>query len=474
MTNNKMKSTRRKTMIMITLCVIHILWGMTYSFSVSFFPRVAIKHGLRIFEVGIVLAMSPFAGFITSSFWSILLPSTGAKHMFWAGMTLEGGCVILLGALCYIYDRITFLVLAIILQFFQGTGASMQDVVVESTVMVIYRDNIASAKGFLETFAGIGYAIGPLIGAGLYHAGGYPLPYNVIGGITIVAASLATCVLPNVGDKRAAPWKSMIKLAKSPYIILLCLGVFISVSTQSFLETNYSVYLKIFHVGIVKSATILLLIAVFYAITGMIVGFAAEYFGYRKFIISGLFLAVVGLQLNASFPYWHIQPKLWHFIVGTSIIGVSLGAVMMPVSAEVVQYARFINIPLNNSKTDIGDDLGVYSSVSGLLQISRSLGMICGPSVGSTLTSIPTIGYSWTASIFGFVTLLLLLIFTVYIIFEKKWQSVNSTKVIDDSGTYEKLPSIEEIEENPAYLKDDDESSSMELKIAKDIVKINK
>ncbi|RDD42096.1 MFS-type transporter SLC18B1 [Trichoplax sp. H2] len=456
MANSQKYTASKKGGTMALICIIYGLWGVIYSLPVPFFPREAVKCGLSVLEIGVIFAMSPAAVFVCSPLCAILLPSIGSKYMFWAGMTIEGGCTILFGTLTLMDDRISFLVFALLIRFTQGIGGAIQGVAIESTVIVLYRDRIASAKGFIETCLGIGYATGPLIGAGLYKAGGYAMPFLVIGSIVILTAPIATYTLPQVADANVAPWKSMIKLSKSFYIILLCFGIFIQVASQTFIETNYSIRLTIFHMDVVKSAAIILISATSYAVIGITVGFASDYFGYKKFILSGFFLIAIALQMMGSFPYFKIKPTLWHFMVGSALYGVGAGAVMMPMSAEMVRYA---------SENDIGDNLGVYSSVAGLFKVFQSLGTICGPSVGSSLTSVTSIGFSWTSSIFGFLALLQFLIFACYNIYEINYKPKKPTKVIDNCRTYEKLSSIEEVQEE--HVSKDGENHTIK---SKDIV----
>ncbi|EDV22580.1 uncharacterized protein TRIADDRAFT_58955 [Trichoplax adhaerens] len=431
MANSKKYTASKKGGTMALICIIYGLWGVIYSLPVPFFPREAVKCGLSVLEIGVIFAMSPAAVFVCSPLCAILLPSIGSKYMFWAGMTIEGGCTILFGTLTLMDDRISFLVFALLIRFTQGIGGAIQGVAIESTVIVLYRDRIASAK-----------------------AGGYAMPFLVIGSIVILTAPIATYTLPQVADANVAPWKSMIKLSKSFYIILLCFGIFIQVASQTFIETNYSIRLTIFHMDVVKSAAIILISATSYAVIGITVGFASDYFGYKKFILSGFFLIAIALQMMGSFPYFKIKPTLWHFMVGSALYGVGAGAVMMPMSAEMVRYA---------SENDIGDNLGVYSSVAGLFKVFQSLGTICGPSVGSSLTSVTSIGFSWTSSIFGFLALLQTLI---QLKEHLKMRSLPyRTKVIDNCGTYEKLSSIEEVQEE--HVSKDGENHTIQ---SKDIV----
>ena len=50
---------------------------------------------------------------------------------------------------------------------------------------------IATIVGIMETFAGLGYTAGPLIGAVLYEWGGFKLPFFALGSLLIAATVLS-------------------------------------------------------------------------------------------------------------------------------------------------------------------------------------------------------------------------------------------------------------------------------------------
>ena len=50
-------------------------------------------------------------------------------------------------------------------------------------------------------FFGIGYMLGPALGALLYEAGGFILPFVAVGGVGLVVASALLAFIPNVKSK---------------------------------------------------------------------------------------------------------------------------------------------------------------------------------------------------------------------------------------------------------------------------------
>ncbi|RDD42198.1 MFS-type transporter SLC18B1, partial [Trichoplax sp. H2] len=407
-------STTRKSIIMATLCFVYTLWGIIYSLPVPFFPREAVASGLTLAEIGIIFTMYPVALFVFSPVCSMLrinfhviifltnsriITTNGMDKICYQSTLIQTLLTVTADrvkiydvgrTLKFMHNRMHFLVMALIIRFVQGIGAAIQGIAVESAIIVLYRDRIASAKGLMESFGGLGYAIGPIIGAGFYALGGYSLPFFVVGSTIVVLGPVAAFVVPMILDKQATPWKSMLKLIKNFYIFILCFGVFVQESSLTFVETNYSIHLVSFHLKVVKAAALMLILAVCYATMGIIIGLVSDRLGYRKFLGAGYFIAVIGLEFMGSFPYFHVRPKLWHFLLGMSAFGISTGGVMIPTTAEMVRYAR---------ENNVGDDLSVYTCVTGLFKMAQSLGMICGPAVGSTLTSLPQLKFPWTSTV---------------------------------------------------------------------------
>jgi len=49
-----------------------------------------------------------------------------------------------------------------------------------------------------ETFFGLGYSIGPVLGSFLYQVGGFSVPFLVVGGVGLVTSSMLLCAVPKV------------------------------------------------------------------------------------------------------------------------------------------------------------------------------------------------------------------------------------------------------------------------------------
>lgn len=52
----------------------------------------------------------------------------------------------------------------------------------------------------METFFGLGLIVGPTVGGALFEAGGYPVPFAVMGSALFLSAILTGIVLPHHED----------------------------------------------------------------------------------------------------------------------------------------------------------------------------------------------------------------------------------------------------------------------------------
>lgn len=59
-----------------------------------------------------------------------------------------------------------------------------------------FPNNVATTFASLETCFGLGLIVGPMVGGSLYAAGGYYLPFVVLGSALFVTAILTLIILP--------------------------------------------------------------------------------------------------------------------------------------------------------------------------------------------------------------------------------------------------------------------------------------
>ncbi|XP_013409974.1 MFS-type transporter SLC18B1-like, partial [Lingula anatina] len=111
----------------------------------------------------------------------------------------------------------------------ESLGASMSFAANYALATKEFRDNVATAYGFLEMCAGLGNVLGPLVGGSLYQLGGFGLPFYVSGPLMIITAAVAFFTLPTEIEEQDTPtdYGQLIKIAKIPAIPLEQLAVWV-------------------------------------------------------------------------------------------------------------------------------------------------------------------------------------------------------------------------------------------------------
>ncbi|RDD42101.1 MFS-type transporter SLC18B1 [Trichoplax sp. H2] len=378
----------------VFLCLLSLIAQSLYSLLVPFFATEVIKKGLSLNEIGFVYAVYPLAMFISSPIFGLMVPSIGSRYMIWAGLTIEGGCSILFGFLNWISDKKIFLILAIILRFVQGLGAACYITAAYSIVASLFRQSIATTMGVIETFSSLGYAIGPPIGGVLFTVGGFILPFTIVGSFMVGMAPIVAYFIPVSKDESVSTTKIMKKFCKIPYVYLICIAVCLGIMTLTFLEINYSIHIKKLNLTYLQIGMVFLIPAGTYALIAIMTGMAADRYGYRQFVVAGLIIMAISLQLLAPAPYWKIPLNMRLVVIGLIIYAIGTNFLFMPSFAELLSVA---------ANKNIGDNLATYSVGSGLFKAAQALGLIIGPIVGEALIAVPKLGFPWTSSLLGYI-----------------------------------------------------------------------
>ena len=96
-------------------------------------------------------------------------------------------------------------------------------------------------------FFGLGYMLGPAFGAFLYKAGGFTLPFAIVGSIGIVVATSLLCAIPNVkADERKVSDKNLTltDIAKSPALFLPFLDLLVCFFGNGMIESMLEPHLS--------------------------------------------------------------------------------------------------------------------------------------------------------------------------------------------------------------------------------------
>ncbi|XP_013380472.1 MFS-type transporter SLC18B1-like [Lingula anatina] len=197
-----LKLSSRQKFTLMNGALSNIAVSVSYSVLLPFLRDVAVKKGVSLTGAGAILGCYEVAFFCCSLTIGSQLSRVGARRCFYTGALVTGVSSLAFGFLDACPPGDTFLALAISIRVLESIGASMSFTSNYALATREFRDNTATAYGFLETFAGLGHVLGPLIGGSLYQLGGFGLSFFVSAPLTIITATVAFFTLPTEKEEQ--------------------------------------------------------------------------------------------------------------------------------------------------------------------------------------------------------------------------------------------------------------------------------
>lgn len=202
MSTNFREFTLKQWGIVGMLACANLLSTVAFSCISPFFPGEARKKSLNTAETGIIfgifelvmLVTSPLFGKYVSSLRTISIYNFvfqlhlfGPRKVFSFGLFFTGITNMAFGFLNLLPDGRVF--------FWASLGTrcaeALGDAAFVTSSFVIsarcFPGKISTIVGVMEVFAGLGFAVGPVIGGMLYEYGGFQLPLLVLGSLLVLA-----------------------------------------------------------------------------------------------------------------------------------------------------------------------------------------------------------------------------------------------------------------------------------------------
>nr|XP_060609371.1 MFS-type transporter SLC18B1 [Anolis sagrei ordinatus] len=382
---------KEQMFILIATASVNFSSMICYSILGPFFPKEAEKKGANSTIVGFIFGCFALFNFLASLIMGKYLVQIGAKFMFVTGMLVSGIVTILFGLLDKAPDGPMFIGLCFLVRAVDAIGFAASITASFSIIAKAFPNNIATVMGSLEIFTGLGLVLGPPIGGFLYQSFGYEVPFIVLGSLVLLMVPLNMYLLPKYDS---TPGKdSFWKLVIIPKVILLCLTIFSLSACLGFLDPTMSLFvLKKFKLPAGYVGLVFLGLALSYSLSSPLLGFLSDKKPHsRKWLIvfGGLLTALCYFFLGPA-PIFHIESKLWLFVLMLVLIGFSLGMNGMPVFPEILGCAY---------ENGFEEGLSLLGLVSGLFSAVWSLGSFVGPTLGGFLND--KLGFEWAAAIQG-------------------------------------------------------------------------
>jgi len=341
--------TKAKKLIIISISVYSFITSSAFSMVAPFFPGEASKKDTNSAVVGLIFAVYPLVIILLSPIIALLIPKLGTKFMLSLGLILEGGSQIIFGFVHLMPTKETFIAYSFIIRIFSGVGAATTSTASMTLLSQNFKGHIASAMGVMQLFAGFGLMAGPPIGGFLYAAGGFQLPFLLIGILAILSLIPLYFVLPPDEIKRytvESGGRSFLSLLKIPAVLVIAFAVAFSGVAISFLDPTLEPHLeKPFHLTSSEVGLMFFISPAAYAAAAPPVGMLANKWSERSLIVLGAVVCGFGYVFLGPAPFLPAKvfpSTLWLNGISLAVSGIGDAMFCVPALADMNTSALLV------------------------------------------------------------------------------------------------------------------------------------
>lgn len=352
---------KTQTGITITLALSMLLASLGTSIANIALPTLA-----EVFLLPFIQVQAVVIGYLISLTITVVIAGRlgdryGCKSMLIVGLLIFS----LASLLCSVAPSLWILVAA---RSFQGIGAAfLMTLAMALTRQTVSKSQLGRAMGMLGTISALGTALGPVLGGFLLVVSGWQSIFGlqfILAGIAII---LARVLLPNDYIKKQIPALTSLQtdqnITPNLMVNLLVAAVMMTTLVIGPFYLSLGLNLDQIQVGLIMGIGPVVAI-----LSGIPSGRLVDRWGSRYIVITGLIFLIIGSSMLA------ILPKL---------MGIS--GYIMPIIILTSGYQLFQ--AANNTMTLADVPKARQGIVSGLLSLSRNMGLIIGASVMGAIFS---------------------------------------------------------------------------------------
>lgn len=285
----------------------------------------------------------------------------GCKSMLIVGLVIFS----LASLLCSVAPSLWILVAA---RSFQGIGAAfLMTLAMALTRQTVSKSQLGRAMGMLGTISALGTALGPVLGGLLIALSGWQSIFGLQFILASIAIILAWVLLPNDCIRKQIPtlssWQPDQNITPNLMVNLLVAAVMMTTLVIGPFYLSLGLSLNQIQVGLIMGIGPVVAI-----LSGIPSGRLVDRWGSRYIVAIGLIFLIIGSFMLA------ILPKL-----------MGLSGYIFPIIILTLGYQLFQ--AANNTMTLADVPKARQGMVSGLLSLSRNMGLIIGASVMGTIFS---------------------------------------------------------------------------------------
>lgn len=352
---------------LLRLFIVLVIELIGFGIAIPVLPFLTKDFGGDAFTVGLLFALMALGQFGMAPVWGGLSDRIGRR----GAMAISLGCAAVASLATALAPTLIVLFAARIL-----AGMANGNVSIASAYVTDFTPPSERSRGMavIGIAFGLGFTLGPAIGAGLATLG-HEVPFYVAFGISLVNAGVAAAVLAEppaqpASVERRPGWAQAMEVLSSPTTQTTCLMFFGFTVATTLMEGAFAFYLlDLFGYGAREVGMVLTGLAVVMALVqGGGVGRLSKRLGDRSMSLWGLGLLAVGLL-----GVWISHELIW-------VLGMlALGAV-----------GRALAHPGIMALTSNAAQRGEEGRTMGVLQAMASLGRVFGPALGGVLYEVIT------------------------------------------------------------------------------------
>lgn len=383
----------KKSIIMLCIfCSGNFLGGCVFALLAPFYPALAKKKGVDQTMIGLIFSVFEMVYFCIAPILGKYLVQIGTKFVYHSGLLLLGGSTFIFGILDKSPPGGTFIGLSIACRAVGSVGMASMYTSQMAIASKLFPGDVATMFGIINSFQAVGLMAGPAVGGTLYTAGGFGLPFFVVGLIVLILSFATIPLIPEVNELPPETDKSALSLFKSVYFVLGFLGNVVFSLGISFMDPTISAHLHKLNMSTLAIGFVMAIAPAFEAITSPAWGYLCDKKNLKN-IISLCTNAFIVLALLAIGP-----SPLLPFLPFT-ITTVVLGLLLYGICAGGIVLSSMKMLLVGASEQGFDESASTSGLVVGMLGSGFCTGAMLGPLLGSWLVQM--YGFPWAATIFA-------------------------------------------------------------------------
>ena len=389
---------------------VNLICHMLFSVPASFFAQEASRRHMSDDQVGLHFALFATTIFLLAPFVARLMRHSGALSIYRRGI-----CIISAATVCFsvaaLADDWLFAPWTYTMRTLQGAGAALEEA---SAYVLIFHlapvNRVSLFTGMVEVSTGLGYMLGAPLGGFLYAAGGFGMPFLVLGSALLLGVPILHYLPAIISDKSRVPASASPQgggveeqpegtvrglLARHPSVALLSFACVLANSDYALLEPtlgDYAISEGVIGTDLAAAeiGMLFLVASLAYTIFCPLAGILSSALRRPLLVISGgLLLQAIGLLVLAPTDGLAdaVVERTPSVIQPSGTLARMRIALLMLGAGEALSMTPMLEAMASMCSDHSGGEQRWLETLGGLLSSAFALGQIIGPLMGASITS---------------------------------------------------------------------------------------